>query len=343
LSFAPPLSVYIDMPSSGGNYLKDPVIATGRVSAPDAAVTVNGFPADVASDGSFSAQVQLASGDNSLTAVATLGDKTDSMGFYFTMTELGALIPGPGQIHIFNAEYERLIYMEAGSTFTQNMLLDINKNIREPSDFSYQLSPVVYENGRSKTTSWPEGLELSIQPSVFQAYPNASYTSFMVIEASPDLPAGEYLFDIASCLEGGGMTTGGIKIVILPEGGAIEKTIEVNQSQTVNDITFTLERIELSATGIRVYAFNTPLDYALPQGPDLAPPQFMDLHAGGSYRIDSGAPVSAGFSGISFFDDGMWHTWIIDMPVAAGSKELEFTISALGDMHGPWVFAVALE
>lgn len=104
-----------------------------------------------------------------------------------------------------------------------------------------------------------------------------------------------------------------------------------------------MERVELAATGIKVYAFNTPPQYNLPQGPNLAPPQFMALHAAASYSIDDGKTNSAGTSGIEFLDNGMRHVWNIDLPVAKGSKELEFTISVLGDWHGPWRFKVPLE
>jgi hypothetical protein len=56
------------------------------------------------------------------------------------------------------------------------------------------------------------------------------------------------------------------RILVLPPEGVMEKMIEVNQSQTVNGITITLDRVELTATGMKVYAFSTPPDYNLPQG-----------------------------------------------------------------------------
>lgn len=344
VGFSPPLAIYIDSPDfSGADYSTSPITATGRVSNPAATVTVNGFPAVVSSDGEFSAQVQLKSGNHGVVATASLGDQTDTMGFYFTMMADGMLMPNPGQIHLFNEDYEWVNRLEAGSTYTQEMVLSIGKSTREPATFSYHLTPVVNVNDKHTPVPWPEGLEVSIEPASFQVYPNAAYSSLMVVKAAPNLASGEYLFQIDSHIEDSGGTSGIIKVVILPPGGAIEKTITVNQSQTVNGITITLEQVELSGTGIKVFAFNTPPGYSLPQGPELAPPQFMALHASASYAVDGGTANWAGTSGIQFLESGMRHVWDIDLPVAQGSKELEFTISNLGDWYGPWSFKVPLE
>ena len=45
-------------------------------------------------------------------------------------------------------------------------------------------------------------------------------------------------------------------VFILPPEGVIEKTIEVNESQTVNGVTFILEQVRLSAYGAMFIAFN---------------------------------------------------------------------------------------
>ncbi len=133
------------------------------------------------------------------------------------------------------------------------------------------------------------------------------------------------------------------RVLVLPSEGVMEKTIEVNQSRTVNGITITLERVELTATGMKVYAFNTPPDYNLPQGPMLAPPQFM-LNAFAEYSIDGGAVKQTFPSGIRFLENGMRHTWgeYLD-PVPKTARELTFRIPKLGDWEGPWEFTVPLE
>ena len=133
------------------------------------------------------------------------------------------------------------------------------------------------------------------------------------------------------------------RVLVLPPEGVMEKTIEVNQSQTVNGITITLERVELTATGMKVYAFNTPPDYNLPQGPMLAPPMFM-IHAEAEYSIDGGAMKQAFPSGIRFLENGMLHTWdeYLD-PVPKNSHELTFRITKLGDWEGTWEFTVSID
>jgi len=134
-----------------------------------------------------------------------------------------------------------------------------------------------------------------------------------------------------------------IRVLVLPPEGVMEKIIEVNQSKTVNGITITLERVELTATGMKVYAHNTPPDYNLPQGPMLAPPQFMALHAAAEYSVDGGAAKQAFSSGIRFLENGMQHTWdqYLD-PVPQNSRELTFRITKLGDYEGPWEFEIPL-
>ena len=123
----------------------------------------------------------------------------------------------------------------------------------------------------------------------------------------------------------------------------MEKTIEVNQSETVNGITITLERVELTATEARFYAFNIPSDYDLPQGPDLPPPSLM-FHAEAEYRLDDGRVIEAGLSGIRFLDNGMIHSWdrYLD-PVPQGTRELTFVITSLAEQDGPWEFKIPLE
>lgn len=131
------------------------------------------------------------------------------------------------------------------------------------------------------------------------------------------------------------------KVLVLPQG-ALEKSIEINQSATVNGITITLERVELSAMGGKVYAFNVPPDYNLPQGPSLPPSRLM-IRANAEYSVDGGPIQKAGPSAIRFLENGMVHTWDMSDPVAKGTKELAFIITKLGDSEGPWKFRVSLE
>ena len=78
---APVLSLEITSPEDGDELSESLVTVNGIVSNSEATVTVNGNEAEVAEDGSFSAQVELTEGGNIITAVAAL-DKwqaTDSI------------------------------------------------------------------------------------------------------------------------------------------------------------------------------------------------------------------------------------------------------------------------
>lgn len=138
-----------------------------------------------------------------------------------------------------------------------------------------------------------------------------------------------------------------VQVLILPTDGVMEKDIEVNESRTVNGISFTLEKIELTASGAKFYAFNIPQDYSPPQSPGpLAAPPFMMLHAYAGYRLDGGPVRDVGSSGIRFLDEGMRHSWDHPdlSPIPKGSRELTFIITRLGDnWEGPWEFKIPLE
>jgi hypothetical protein len=161
------------------------------------------------------------------------------------------------------------------------------------------------------------------------------------------VPYGYYYLEFGRARRGGDWIAIGrhryISLLILPEEGVIEQTIEVNESKTVNDITITLERVELTATEAKFYALNTPLGYEPPQGSNLPPPPLMSLRAEAGYSLDGGQTIEAGLSGIRFLEDGMGHTWDRLDPVPKGTKGLTFTVTKLGDWEGPWEFRVSLE
>lgn len=145
------------------------------------------------------------------------------------------------------------------------------------------------------------------------------------------IPGGGTLVDKAS-LDG---------VFILPPEGVMEKTIEVNKSQTVNGITFILERVELFARGPRFYALNVPPDYSFPPtSPDLPLPPMA--HA--EYSLDSGPAKEARSAGIiSPREKGIEYVWYMSVPVPNGTKELTFTIAGFGDLEGSWEFQMSLE
>jgi bacillopeptidase F len=71
----------------------NPLTVTGRVSDPEAAVTVNGIEAVVAEDGTFSAQVELVEGENVITVVAILDGKETSSSFIVTYSPPTVPVP----------------------------------------------------------------------------------------------------------------------------------------------------------------------------------------------------------------------------------------------------------
>ena len=133
-----------------------------------------------------------------------------------------------------------------------------------------------------------------------------------------------------------------VRILIESPEGVMEKTIDVNKALTINDITFTLERIELTATGMKVYAFNTPPGYSLPPG-QPGPAPSLWLHAEAEYSFDGGSFKQAFPSGIRFLENGLQHTWgeYLD-PAPKNAESLTFRITKLGDWEGPWEFKIPL-
>jgi len=129
-------------------------------------------------------------------------------------------------------------------------------------------------------------------------------------------------------------------VSILPEEGVIERTINVNESQTVNDITFTLERVELTARGPRFYALNVPPGYSFPLSFTPEPPPQADAE----YSLNGGPTREAGSAGIIASRENGWeYVWFMSIPVPKGTEELTFTIIRFGDMEGPWEFSIPLE
>ncbi len=123
----------------------------------------------------------------------------------------------------------------------------------------------------------------------------------------------------------------------------MEKTIDLNQSQTVNDITVTLESIELTATGVTVYAFGTLPGYNSSQ----------ELGAFAEYHVDGGVVKQAGSASMRFLENGtkfIWQGWRGLDPIPSDAKELVFRIKNVSMTHtrseiveGPWEFRIPLE
>ncbi|MBA7691672.1 hypothetical protein ES703_100223 [subsurface metagenome] len=152
-------------------------------------------------------------------------------------------------------------------------------------------------------------------------------------------------------------------VLIQHPQGAMEKTIEVNESRTANDITVTLERVELTSREMKVYAFVTQPDYP----PTVRSSPFWD--AATEYRIDGGAPVTLHRFSLKQLENGARFIWggttpkgTLD-PVPSDAHELVFKINSMQvsaspddpqhrvedqddpqyTVEGPWEFKIPLE
>jgi hypothetical protein len=165
-------------------------------------------------------------------------------------------------------------------------------------------------------------------------------------------PPGWYAvtFRDISIIQGDRRTTfnPGAAVLIQYPQGAMQKSFDLNQSRTVNGITITLKRIELTADGASFHAFFIPPGYTPPPtGPGLPPmPPPMAVTARAEYSFD-GMTRNAGFAGLRTEGNGIGLVWgggpgKLD-PVPSDAKELTFTITQLNDWKGPWEFKIRLE
>lgn len=122
-------------------------------------------------------------------------------------------------------------------------------------------------------------------------------------------------------------------VPILPREGVIERTIEVNESQTVNGVTVTLKRVALSFEEAIFYASSKLPEGYLPSRDNAA----------AEYQLDDGPMKNAGTAGFYFFEDRIDYAWGQLDPVVKSTKELNLVISRVGDWEGPWEFHVPLE
>jgi hypothetical protein len=126
---------------------------------------------------------------------------------------------------------------------------------------------------------------------------------------------------------------------------ALDKTIELNQTQTAGGLSITLEQVVLSPGGITFSAFTTPPDYSLPQdfqGP--MPPGMAPAVA--EYTVN-GTTRYAGDAEATFLENGILLTWSNSQLslelVPDGATEIVLTIISFGDWQGPWEFIIPLQ
>jgi hypothetical protein len=133
----------------------------------------------------------------------------------------------------------------------------------------------------------------------------------------------------------GGLYT---RVLVLPPGGPMEKSFEIGQSQTVNGVTVTLGKMELSTQGAKVFTFVTSPDY----GPENKSLLYGETDA--EYKVDdkNWKPTRKDMFGTIGRMDGVRHIWDLD-PVPQDAQELTLSIHKIADWEGPWEFKVPLQ
>lgn len=151
--------------------------------------------------------------------------------------------------------------------------------------------------------------------------------------------------DSSGIKHGEGYPIVGTIIINYPQG-AMQKTITVNQSWTINDITITLTLIELTATGMSVYMEKIPvppLTGGMP--PDWADHGKADFQI--SYRLDDGRMFKTDIVGWLASENYVAYSCEDLYPAPSDARTLFFTIDSMtlfeDGNYGPFEFEVPLQ
>ena len=96
-------------------------------------------------------------------------------------------IPGKSHFSMARVLYDDSVSLKAGETKSLDVTLETRKS--GPGRIIYEITRV------------PDGLDVSIEPSQFMAYPDMEYHSTITIKASPELQPGEYRFSFGKNFE----------------------------------------------------------------------------------------------------------------------------------------------
>jgi predicted anti-sigma-YlaC factor YlaD len=149
-----------------------------------------------------------------------------------------------------------------------------------------------------------------------------------------------------------------VRVLVLPPEGVLQKTIEVNQSQTavglpfdtgngteLIDLNITLQQVEMTADSVGFTVMVTSPAYVPPQAPGLPNPLWM-LGAYATYTVD-GTVHDAGVAAMNPGENSLTLRWGYGLdkidPIPLGARELTFTITKIRDWEGPWTFELRLE
>jgi hypothetical protein len=305
-------------------------------------------------------------------------------------TTMGPLMPpgGPGMtpptspVRVYSVQTDltpsRLVYMPGEEVDMELVLTNASQGDVEPVVLS-SLPPAVnlYPAGAAAARAMVPGLPMQNAPAdqTVKTFPGGSGEATLAVgeKLTYDLtwdqkdgngnqvPPGWYYYNYTcwfrpeSSTEPSGSGGSNRAFLIQYPQGVMEKTIEVNQSQTASglpfesgeniDLTITLQRVEMIAESVGFTAMVTSPSYNPPQAPGLPDPRWM-LGVYATYTVD-GVVHDAGVAAMNPLEDGLRLQWgygpeSLD-PIPNGAKELTFTITKPGDWEGPWIFKIPLQ
>lgn len=130
---------------------------------------------------------------------------------------------------------------------------------------------------------------------------------------------------------------------VIPAPGPQAGDLNYQETQTDNNISVTIERVNISGAGIIIEAFITaPPDYIVTPG---SGGYFADKDytASAAYAFDGGWIKEVTGSSVTYLKEGMNHTWYIPDIVPPEAKEMFFHVTAIGSWQGSWQFNIPLE
>jgi hypothetical protein len=130
---------------------------------------------------------------------------------------------------------------------------------------------------------------------------------------------------------------------VLPASGPQAGDTQYQETQTYNNISVTINEVNISEAGIIVSAFITkPPDYVVTQGSNgyIASKNYS---APAAYSFDGGWIQDIDGSSVIYLKDGMNHTWFIPDIIPPEAKELFFHVTSIGDWQGSWQFHIPLK
>jgi len=107
-------------------------------------------------------------------------------------------IPGKSHFSMARVLYDDSVSIKAGETKSFDVTLETRK--QGPGKVIYEISRVAGEYSGNKLPL-PAGLDVSIEPSQFMAYPDMEYHSTVTIKASPELQPGKYRLSFGKYFE----------------------------------------------------------------------------------------------------------------------------------------------